>query len=230
MFSCILFLAVTLPTIFSSVTGATVISDFASQNASDHATSILSERAALGNAIVSNRCNYDVWLWSVDEKNSPKQSTKIPARSKHTEKFRTPCPGCGVSMKISKTNGLEAGKITQLEYAIRSDQIYYDISFVDCAKGKSAANCPGHDKGIRIDSPESTCRPLNCAGGTYCVKDAYFVDQPKIKLGVPEPVLGCGKGKVGMDVYFKLCSDAAPLRRDILSVAGRIAVEKASDA
>lgn len=49
-------------------------------------------------------------------------------------------------MKISLTDRLEGGvggKITQFEYAIDNEQIYYDISFVDCANGESADMCPG---------------------------------------------------------------------------------------
>lgn len=82
---------------------------------------------------------------------------KIPARSQHSEPFRNPCNACGVSMKVSKSDKLESGTHTQLEYAIADNKIYYDISFVDCAKDKSASDCPGHDKGIAIDSPEVSC-------------------------------------------------------------------------
>lgn len=81
------------------------------------------------------------------------ESIKVPARSKWSEPFREPCEGCGISYKVSKTDQLEGGKQTQFEYAIAGGQLWYDISFVDCAKGDSADDCPGHDKGLAMDSP-----------------------------------------------------------------------------
>lgn len=176
---------------------------------------------ALGNAVIANRCSADVWLWSVDQ-NGSKGPIKIKARSKYTEKFRTPCNNCGVSLKISRTNQLKAGQHTQFEYAIANNIIYYDISYVDCAKGKSAANCPGHKQGHMIDSAEKACGLLKCKGNSYCPTQAYYVDQPLIKLGIPEPVKGCGNKGTGMNIWFTMCSDAPKLKRD---VAGRLEID-----
>jgi hypothetical protein len=52
---------------------------------------------------------------------------------------------------------------------------------------------------------------LNCASGSYCVNDAYYVDDPDLKLGIKAPVKGCAKGALSMDVVFSMCSDEAPL-------------------
>lgn len=176
---------------------------------------------AIGNAIVSNRCAYDIWLWSVDQGHSS-PPIHVPARTKYTEPLRSACNGCGSSLKISKTDQLVNGKHTQFEYSIADSNIWYDISFVDCAKGESASNCPGHDKGLAMDSPEQACGKVHCAAGSYCPTQSYYVDQPKQKLGLDEPVFGClGKG-TGMDLYMKVCSDEAPLKR---SVAGRMAFD-----
>ena len=78
---------------------------------------------------------------------------KVPARSQYKEPMRSTCEGCGVVFKVSETDTLEDGKQTQFEYAINNGIIYYDISFVNCASGQSADNCPGHDSGLGIDSP-----------------------------------------------------------------------------
>lgn len=171
---------------------------------------------ATGNAIVSNRCPYDIWLWSVGEGYlSP--PIHISARTKYSEPLRS-----ASSLKISKTNKLLNGKHTQFEYSITGGNIWYDISFVDCAKGESASDCPGHEKGLAMDSPEQACGKAHCAAGSYCPTQSYYVDTPKQKLGLDEPVFVCfGKG-TDMDLYMKVCSDDAPLKR---SIAGRMTVD-----
>ena len=46
--------------------------------------------------------------------------------------------------------------------------------------------------------------------------------QPLIKLGNEEPVLGCNDAGTGIDIYSKLCSDEALLKR---SVGGRMMID-----
>jgi len=176
---------------------------------------------AIGNAIISNRCPYDIWLWSVDQGYSS-PPIHVPARTQHSEPFRSACNGCGSSLKISKTDQLITGQHTQFEYSIADGNIWYDISFVNCAQGESASECPGHDKGLAMDSPEPACGKANCAAGSYCPTQVYYVDFPKPKLGLDDPVFGCpGKG-TGMDLYMKVCSDEGPLKR---SIAGRMTLD-----
>jgi hypothetical protein len=76
----------------------------------------------------------------------------VPARTRYTEPKRAPGAG-GVVLKVSRSNQLVGGKQTQFEYAIADNKIYYDISFVDCAVGKSGENCPGWHTGLSISSP-----------------------------------------------------------------------------
>ncbi|KAJ4990667.1 bys1 domain-containing protein [Stagonosporopsis vannaccii] len=177
--------------------------------------------AAIGNAVISNRCPYDIWLWSVDQ-GYDSGPIHIPARSKYSEPFRSTCNGCGSSLKISKSNQLIGGAHTQFEYSIANAGIWYDISFVDCVKDGDASNCPGHDKGLAMESPEEACGKANCAAGSYCPTQAYYVDLPLQKLGIEEPVFTCpGKG-TDMDLYMKVCSDDAPLK---IRIAGRVDVD-----
>lgn len=177
--------------------------------------------AAAGNAIVSNRCNYDIWVWSVDQ-DSFSSAIHVPARSQYSEPLRSSCNGCGTSLKVSKTNQLVGGAQTQFEYSVVNNQLWYDISFVDCAQGESASSCPGHDFGLAMDSPESACGKINCAGGSYCPSQAYYVDFPQPKLGMADPVFACPGAGMGMDLYMKVCSDEAPMKR---SIAGRLAID-----
>jgi hypothetical protein len=66
------------------------------------------------------------------------------------------------------------------------------------------------------------CGAVTCGKDEYCPTQAYYVDQPLIKLGIAEPVYGCGAAGTGMDLYFKMCNDAPPIKR---SVAGRFEME-----
>jgi hypothetical protein len=174
--------------------------------------------AAAGNAIISNRCSYDIWVWSVVP-GSSSSAIYIPAGTQHSEAMRSGSP---TSFKISKTNQLVGGKHTQFEYSIINNQMWYDISFVNCAQGESSANCPGADGGLAMSSPNSACGSVNCAPGSYCPSQAYFVDQPMLKLGLQEPVFTCPGAGANMDLNMKVCADSAPTKR---SIAGRLLVD-----
>ncbi|KAF1935450.1 hypothetical protein EJ02DRAFT_127547 [Clathrospora elynae] len=156
---------------------------------------------AASNAVVVNRCPYDIWLWSVSPNNFGKPIC-VPAQTRHTEAYRT----VSTSIKISKTNKLVAGKQTQFEYSIIKEQLWFDISFVDCAEGSSADNCPGHDLGLMMTSSEPKCDDVECGPNAYCPKQAFYVDQPLKKLGIPEPVFTCPGAGTGMDLQMIVCS------------------------
>ncbi|KAL5115001.1 hypothetical protein ACEQ8H_007110 [Pleosporales sp. CAS-2024a] len=174
--------------------------------------------AAAGNAIISNRCNYDIWVWSV-QPGSSSAAIHIPARSQWSEPMHVGSP---TSLKVSKSDTLLAGQQTQFEYSIINNQLWFDLSFVNCAQGKSSANCPGADGGLSMSSPNSACGKLDCSAGSYCPTQAYFVDQPMLKLGIQEPVFTCPSAGDSMDLYMRTCSGAEPLKR---SIAGRMLVD-----
>ncbi|RMZ67137.1 bys1 domain-containing [Pyrenophora seminiperda CCB06] len=175
--------------------------------------------AMAGNAILSNRCSYDVWVWSVSGKSVA--PIHVPSRSQHTE----PLTNTGTSLKICKSSELAAGKHTQFEYTPANGQMWYDISFVDCAQGKSASDCPGHDEGLTMRGSNSQCGSIDCAAGSYCPKQAYYVPQPLLTLGIEEPVFNCPGTDV--DIYMTVCSGQESLKR---SVAGRMEVPLAGEA
>lgn len=177
--------------------------------------------ASMGNAVVSNLCPYDIWIWSVDQAQAS-APIHVPARTKYSEPLRSACNGCGTSIKVSKTQQLVGGAQTQFEYSISDSQIWYDISLVDCANGQNAGSCPGHDKGLAINSPESKCGKIDCAGGSYCPTQVYYVDYPVQKLGLAEPVFTCPGAGTGIDIHMNVCSDEALLKR---SIAGRLLVD-----
>jgi hypothetical protein len=175
--------------------------------------------AAAGNAIISNRCSYDIWVWSV-QPGSSSAAIYIPARGQYSETMKSGSP---TALKVSKSSALEAGKHTQFEYSIINNELWFDISFVNCADGQSASNCPGADGGLAMSSPNSACGKIDCTPNSYCPTQAYFVDQPMLKLGIQEPVFTCPGAGAGMDLNMKVCSDEAPLSSR--SIAGRIAVD-----
>lgn len=171
--------------------------------------------ALAGNAVIVNRCAYDVWVWPIST-GHPSESFMIPARSTHSEAYT----GHSTSMKISKSETLVAGQHTQFEYSIAAGQLWYDISFVDCAKGESASNCPGHDEGLAMDANNDSCGKIDCPAGEYCPSQAYYVDQPLKKLGIAEPVYMCPLSLgTSVDLYMKICSGQEQIKR---SVGGRM--------
>lgn len=176
-----------------------------------------------GNAIIKNQCNYDVWVWSVDQ-SSYSSAIHVPAQSQYSEGFKNSCNGCGTSLKVSKTSQLSGGAQTQFEYSIVDNQVWYDISFVDCASGESADSCPGHADGLAMSSPNAACGTAHCGAGKYCPTQAYYVDFPMQKLGLQDPVFTCPGVKMGsMDLAMTLCADdGSSVKR---SIAGRLLMD-----
>jgi hypothetical protein len=123
-----------------------------------------------GNAIITNRCNYDIWIQSVHAPYGGNM-THVPARSKYSEPFSY----APTSVKVSKTLSIVSGEQTQFEYNIVSNQTWYDISFVDCAKGPQgasgsfdASSCPGHNEGLAMDVTDSIYGKIDYDTGAYC--------------------------------------------------------------
>jgi hypothetical protein len=174
--------------------------------------------ALAGKAVIANRCDYDIWVWSIST-GQASTSFMIPARSTHSEAYT----GSSTSLKVSKSDALVAGQHTQFEYSIAAGQLWYDISFVDCAKGESASNCPGHDEGLAMDASDSSCGKIDCAAGEYCPTQAYYVDTPVSKLNLAEPVFMCPSSLgTNVDLYMKVCSGQPQIKR---SIAGRMEID-----
>lgn len=106
----------------------------------------------------------------------------VKARSPFRKEFVTSYDGCsnncGVVYKVTKTpaiTGGQGGNQVQFEYSSRDGILYYDISFVDCAKNLGyrtgdASNCPGWDQGLRIDGQQGFgCRTMECRAREMCM-------------------------------------------------------------
>lgn len=172
--------------------------------------------ALAGNAILANNCDYDIWVSSVGGSHET-ACTRVAANSQYTETLYS----TGTSLKISKTDSIKNGEQTQFEYTISGGKIWYDISFVNCAEGESASNCPGHAEGLSMQGSNSACSAASCEAGSYCPTQAYYVDQPLIKLGINEPVFDCPTPDV--DMHMTVCSGSGNSTSQKRSIAGRIA-------
>jgi hypothetical protein len=103
----------------------------------------------------------------------------IPARSEFRQEIVTSYAGCdnncGVVYKIAKEWDFGRGHITQLEYSSRDGIMYFDISFVDCAKNLGyrtgdASDCPTWERGIHINGGDNSgCGSLDCPAQSMCM-------------------------------------------------------------
>ncbi|KAF2442795.1 hypothetical protein P171DRAFT_495999 [Karstenula rhodostoma CBS 690.94] len=195
-----------------------------------------------GNIVLVNQCNYDLYIWEAWEayQSGP---IKVPARSPFRKdivsqydlpKNRTCIDNCGVTYKVSKTQKLIGGKggnQLQFEFATRAGLIYFDMSFVDCVKdlryrSGDASNCPSWAEGIRIEGqkpPQQTygCGSLECGPKDMCIHNgdgAYYVDEPKQKWNLQDPVKTCPTYKAGMELYFRTCTQNGDIPHRVSSL------------
>ncbi|KAF2098583.1 hypothetical protein NA57DRAFT_56240 [Rhizodiscina lignyota] len=147
---------------------------------------------AVGNAIIYNECDFDVFMWavSVGEDDGP---TKISSNGgKFSQQYKMLSKG-GMSLKLSKTD--QCTNITQMEYTLGSTTVWYDISNVNC----DGTKCPFHSKGMYMESG-SGCPTVTCPAGNATCGGAYtnFNDDWASKACTPDA-----------DTTLYLCSTSA---------------------
>ncbi|KAF2679799.1 hypothetical protein K458DRAFT_460656 [Lentithecium fluviatile CBS 122367] len=182
-----------------------------------------------GNFVLVNQCYYDVYVTEARQEWGG-QSFKLPARSPlrtmfeieydlpdHEKDVDRRCTNnCGVTYKVTrepKLVGGIGGNQLQFEYTSKDGILYYDISFVDCAKDLghrtgNAENCPGWKEGLQIDGQKGfDCRTMVCEDGKMCIswnQGAYYVDEPEPRWGLKDPIGTCPTYQ--MEIYFRLCA------------------------
>jgi hypothetical protein len=163
--------------------------------------------ALAGQAIIQNHCGYEV----VMIRDFEKEQHTIAAGSTHSEAMLD----AGHSLKIAhNADGLWAHGITQFEYTLMPDTLWYDISLIDCTNGQDASGCPGHDGGITISASGGDCAVGSCGPGEYCPEQAYF------KHDDDKATKSCKPGQNKGDVTMTLCDKkGARVKR---SIAGRL--------
>ncbi|KAF3043627.1 hypothetical protein E8E12_001367 [Didymella heteroderae] len=168
-------------------------------------------------ARVHNRCNYDVYLWSVYKGDGcpTDEMVKLKSGETYQENYADPKGGdVGVSIKISKTQQCKGNDITQLEYFIQKNSPgfnynYLDVSYVDCPS--NSGDCPTRQEGyylvagaqtgaVKASAANTWCPVMSCNDPTTCNKISYVLpDDVQTKTCEPDQ---------NMDFY--MCGGEAP--------------------
>ncbi len=180
-------------------------------------------------ARVHNRCNYDVYLWSVYKGDGCPTDEMVTLKKGETyqENYQDPKGGdVGVSIKISKSQKCKGNDITQLEYFIQKNSPgfnynYLDVSYVDCPAND--ADCPTRQEGyhlsvgsqtgaVKASAANTWCPVMSCNGPASCNKISYVLpDDVQTKTCEPDQNMDfymCGEN--GPDEESEIESSAAP--------------------
>ncbi|KAJ5349375.1 hypothetical protein N7541_007102 [Penicillium brevicompactum] len=113
--------------------------------------------SAVGNAIVTNNCNFPVYVWSVGGSVGPKQT--LQQGEKYTEALHHDAASGGVSLKITTVDdGLYNGSPqTNFAYTLDPGTVWYDLSDV--------FGDPFSGKPIVVRPTDSSCPNLCWAQG-----------------------------------------------------------------
>jgi len=118
-------------------------------------------------ARVINRCPYDVYVWTVDSDNAYDcrfdEPVVLATGESYAENFRPTTIGA-VSIKVTKEEVCEKGKITQLEYNYKPNVNFLDVSFVDCGSGE----CPGRQDGYYLQSGNENGEYPSAENNEHC--------------------------------------------------------------
>jgi hypothetical protein len=107
----------------------------------------------------------------------------------------------GVSLKVSKMQDLAT--IIQFEYTSETfDQVWYNLSFLNCVKGtegKDPSACPGWERGVQAVCGSGDM--FQCKANEYCDQSGYFIPENGYQPGAP--VKTCKKSE---GIVFELCA------------------------
>ncbi|KAJ4985890.1 hypothetical protein SVAN01_08579 [Stagonosporopsis vannaccii] len=182
-------------------------------------------------ARVHNRCNYDVYLWSVYKGDGCPSDEMVTLKQGevYQENYQDPKGGdVGVSIKISKTQECKGNDITQLEYFIQKNSPgfnynYLDVSYVDCPAND--ADCPTRQEGyylnvgsqtgaVKASAANTWCPVMSCNDPASCNKMSYVLpDDVQTKTCEPDQNMDfymCGGEAPGDESESKPSSSAAP--------------------
>lgn len=168
-------------------------------------------------ARIHNRCNYDVYLWSVYKGDGcpTDEMVKLKSGETYQENYADPKGGdVGVSIKISKSQQCKGNDITQLEYFIQKNSPgfnynYLDVSYVDCPS--NSGDCPTRQEGyylvagsqtgaVKASAANTWCPVMSCDDPTSCNKISYVLpDDVQTKTCEPD-----------QNMNFYMCGGEAP--------------------
>lgn len=143
---------------------------------------------AAGSAIIHNKCDFDVYLWSVSADGAPNEPTTLSSGGDpFVQQYQIPSVG-GMSLKLS--NDSVMGPVSQFEYTL-ADNIYYDMSNIDC----TTQNCPFQQHGFFAKSGTG-CPTITCPASDSTCDEAY---------NLPDDVMTCAC-ESSADITLYLCA------------------------
>lgn len=119
--------------------------------------------AATGQAIVKNKCNFPVYLWSVA--NTDGSMHTLDANSgEYSETYRENPNGGGISIKMARSQDYYTTSVAQFEYTLGST-LWYDLSDIN--------GNPFMDYGYTLVPSQQSCRNIVCKAGDILCKAVY---------------------------------------------------------
>lgn len=114
-----------------------------------------------GGVSIYNNCNTTIYSWTVTQVGN--ESSSISPGEWYWEPYQYPSDG-GTSIKMSRNDWDAQGPITQLEYTMSNDLIYYDLSNVNCGRNgqESRETCPFLIGGMFLASDHDGCPTVTC--------------------------------------------------------------------
>lgn len=169
--------------------------------------------AAVGKAIINNKCDFDVYVWHVSSDHSDSSPTVLSAGDGTYSETFVECSSGGVSLKLSNTSNV-GDQITQYEYTLEPSMVFYDLSNVNCKE----TGCPFQKYGMKL-TPSSDCAAVNCPAGDLICKAAYTLFNDDWASH------GC---ETSVDLTLDLCSDNSGSSDSSDTSGGYIGVSSAS--
>lgn len=129
---------------------------------------------------IYNYCDYDLYF-EPHVGNTVEEAGHISAGGKLDRPFEAAPEGSGVNLKVSKTKG-DYSKPVQIEYAVSSGTVWYDISLIDCLgrtedglRNGDLSACAGHALGLQM-GPAKDAISFQCGAGAWCDDQAYLYE------------------------------------------------------
>lgn len=167
-------------------------------------------------ARIVNRCDYDVYLWSVFKGDGcpTDQMVVLKSGESYAENYdEDAATNVGISIKLSKTKQCKDGSLTQLEYyrALNKPEEfrfnYLDVSYVDCENG----DCPTRQDGYYLVAGDQQGKAKASAANTWCpilsCSDQTTCDSMSYVLPDDVQTKTC---QLNASINFYMCGSEAP--------------------
>ncbi|KAF2646392.1 hypothetical protein P280DRAFT_512569 [Massarina eburnea CBS 473.64] len=162
--------------------------------------------ASSGQVLLKNNCNYTVSVQPYPGSGcSCGEGGDVEPGSTWNDTL-SDCSGGNTSLKVYRE---EASTPMQFEYGLASNNVWYDMSFIDCvASGSDFSACAGGGWAMKANT---NCHAYSCTGGSECCTQGYC--DPEATGVDPAPNAGCGPDQGYTDssdlgIVIELCSSS----------------------